>query len=245
MNRLFDDDEEESPPGRAYTRDPDRADPGAGGEREISLGLPAILGIFFALALVCACFFGFGYTMGRKSAQAAPVDTSSANADASSSGATKPAAGSLAGQPSEPAAQPMADNSTTAPTPQPDAAPAATTPTPPPAAQKNAATAADGMIVGDKPPQPASAASNKPPAGNQQSAAAPAGSFMVQVAAVSSQDVADILTSSLQKKGYSVSVRHEPQDKLLHVQIGPFTTRQDALAMQQRVLADGFNAIVK
>ena len=68
---------------------------------------------------------------------------------------------------------------------------------------------------------------------------------MVQIAAVSSQDVADILLASLQKKGYSVIVRHEPQDKLLHVQIGPFATRQDAEAMQQRVLADGFNAIVK
>ena len=57
---------------------------------------------------------------------------------------------------------------------------------------------------------------------------------MVQIAAVSSQDVADILLASLQKKGYSVSVRHEPQDKLLHVQIGPFATRKDAEAMQQR-----------
>ena len=84
MNRLFDDDEEESPPARAYTRSPGRPDPGAGAEREISLGLPAILGIFFALALVCACFFGFGYTMGRKLAQAAPVDTSTANVDTSS-----------------------------------------------------------------------------------------------------------------------------------------------------------------
>lgn len=246
MNRLFDEDEEESPPGRAYTRSPGRSDLAGSAEREISLGLPAILGIFFALALICACFFGFGYTMGRKSAQAAPVDTSSATADASSNGAAKPAAGSLAGQPAEPAAQPMADNSTTTPpAAQPDAAPAAPTPTPQPALQKNAATAADGMIVGDKPPQPASAATNKPPTGNQQPASAPAGTFMVQVAAVSSQDVADILTSSLQKKGYSVSVRHEPQDKLLHVQIGPFSTRQEAQAMQQRVLADGFNAIVK
>jgi DedD protein len=67
----------------------------------------------------------------------------------------------------------------------------------------------------------------------------------VQVAAVSSQDVADILLSSLQKKGYTVAVHHEPQDKLLHVQIGPFPDRKDAEAMQKRVLADGFNAIVK
>jgi cell division protein FtsN len=244
--RLFDD--EDSPPGRSYTRDPDRIDPGAGAEREISLGAPAILGIFFGLALLCACFFGFGYTMGRKSAQAANVDTAAATADTSSSGAPKPAAGSLAGQPAEstePAAQPATDNSAAPTASQTESAPAAPPPTPPPATQKNAATPADGMIVGDKPPQPAPAATSKPPTNNQQPAAAPAGTIMVQIAAVSSQDVADILTSSLQKKGYSVSVRHEPQDKLLHVQIGPFATRQEAVAMQQRVLADGFNAIVK
>ena len=244
--RLFDDNDD-SPPGRSYTRDPDRADSGGGAEREISLGAPAILGIFFALTLLCACFFGFGYTMGRKSAQAAPVDTSSANVD-TSNGSAKPAAGSLAGQPAEstePAAQPAADNSTVPPTAQPDTAPTAAAPSPAPTTQKSAASPADGMIVGDKTPQPATAVVNKPPTNSQQPAAAPAGTIMVQIAAVSSQDVADILTSSLQKKGYSVSVRHEPQDKLLHVQIGPFATRQDAVAMQQRVLADGFNAIVK
>ena len=40
-------------------------------DREISLGKPTILGIFFVLALMCACFFGAGYTMGRKSYQTA------------------------------------------------------------------------------------------------------------------------------------------------------------------------------
>ena len=68
---------------------------------------------------------------------------------------------------------------------------------------------------------------------------------MVQVAAVSSQDVADILISSLSKKGYNVAVHHEAQDKLLHVQVGPFPTHKDADAMRQKLLADGFNAIVK
>jgi cell division septation protein DedD len=93
------------------------------------------------------------------------------------------------------------------------------------------------MVVGDKPPAsaPQLTTNNQPPTA----------SFIVQVAAVSSQDVADILTSSLQKKGYTVAVRHEPQDALLHVQIGPFTDRKDAEAMRARVLADGFNAIVK
>jgi len=68
---------------------------------------------------------------------------------------------------------------------------------------------------------------------------------MVQVAAVSSQDVANILLASLQKKGYTVAVHHDAQDNLLHVQIGPFPHRADAEAMRQKVLSDGFNAIVK
>jgi len=38
--------------------------------RELTLSTPAILGIFFGLALLCAVFFGFGYNMGSKSHQA-------------------------------------------------------------------------------------------------------------------------------------------------------------------------------
>jgi len=240
LNRPYDDDED-GPPGRGYSRDPGRSDSGRSdlghsADREISLGAPAILGIFFALVLLCAGFFGFGYTMGRKSAQSATADTAAANADTSSNGSSKPAAGSLA---SQPAAQPAADSSA-APVvvqPEPASGASATQPTP----SKNAATAADGMIVGDQPParNAQSASTNQPPA------ISPSGTIMVQIAAVSSQDVADILLASLRKKGYSVSVRHEPQDKLLHIQIGPFANRKDAEAMQQRILADGFNAIVK
>jgi hypothetical protein len=64
LNSLIDDDDDD-PPSRGYAGEhgPEHA------EREISLGTPTILGIFFALALVCACIFGLGYSMGRKSAQ--------------------------------------------------------------------------------------------------------------------------------------------------------------------------------
>jgi cell division septation protein DedD len=67
---------------------------------------------------------------------------------------------------------------------------------------------------------------------------------MVQIAAVSHQEDADLLLSALRSHGYAVFVRQE-QDKLLHVQIGPFATRKEADAMRQRLLADGYNAIVK
>jgi cell division septation protein DedD len=183
-------------------------------DREISLGPGTILGIFFALALLCACFFGFGYSVGRRSAQSAsvqPVVTSTTP----TSGAAKPAAGSSV--PPAPV--------TTAPVQAPN-------------------LPADAMIVGDRPtltPSPTAQPAPAPPA----AAINPAGSFMVQVAAVSSQEIADIEVSALKKDGYSVVIRHEPTDKLLHVQIGPFADRKEAEAMRQKVIADGFNAIVK
>jgi cell division septation protein DedD len=68
---------------------------------------------------------------------------------------------------------------------------------------------------------------------------------VVQVAAVSHKEDADMLAAALKRRGYSVSVRQMPQDKLLHVQVGPFATKKDADAMRQRLQADGYNAIVK
>ncbi|HEY6375129.1 MAG TPA: SPOR domain-containing protein, partial [Edaphobacter sp.] len=68
---------------------------------------------------------------------------------------------------------------------------------------------------------------------------------MVQVAAVSHQEDADTLLNALKRRGYSVVVRHEPQDKLLHIQIGPLASKKEAEAMRQRLLSDGYNAIVK
>ena len=182
-------------------------------DREISLGLGTILGLFFVLALICACFFGFGYSVGRRSALAAVIPTATLPTPATSY-AAKPSAGS--------AVPPVS---------------AAETPSTPVTVPADAAVAA--------PPRPQIA--EAPPATSAAAAApvAGAGSFMVQVAAVSSQDVADIEVSALKKDGYAVLVRHEPQDKLLHVQIGPFADKKEAEAMRQRVIADGFNAIVK
>ena len=68
---------------------------------------------------------------------------------------------------------------------------------------------------------------------------------MVQIAAVSHREDADNLLTALKQRGYDVTIRNEPQDKLLHVQIGPFPTRKDADTTRQRLLADGYNAIVK
>lgn len=185
-------------------------------DREISLGPGTILGLFLVLALICACFFGFGYSVGHRSAIAAAIPATVLPA-VSTSSAAKPSAGSSI--PPAPAAA-AAGETLSAPSSVP----------------------ADASIAAAPKPQAPAAIEPAPAA----PAAAPAaGSFMVQVAAVSSQDVADIEVSALKKDGYAVVVRHEPQDKLLHVQIGPFADKKDAEAMRQRVIGDGFNAIVK
>lgn len=212
-------------------------------DREISLGATTILGIFFLLAIVCAVFFGFGYSIGRKSSTAAIASVSSDTVEASSiktSGAAKPAPGLAPIESASPTAP--ADDTDSPQVPQPEEQPA---PAPEPvkhasakpAPTKSAPTVVAAVAPIIKPVAPA-------PAAHTATASAGAPS-LVQVAAVSHQEDADLLLNALKRRGYSVTVRHEPQDKLLHVQIGPLATRKDADAMRQRLLADGYNAIVK
>jgi cell division septation protein DedD len=68
---------------------------------------------------------------------------------------------------------------------------------------------------------------------------------MVQIAAISNPADAEVLVSALQKRGYFVSARRFTGDPLIHVQVGPFSNRADAIAMRQKLLSDGYNAILK
>ena len=196
-------------------------------DREISLGTSTVLGIFFALALVCALFFGFGYSMGRRSAQSGPTSIQTASGPASSS-STKPLSGT--------SATPTPSSTNTA-QPAPDAtesrnSPTEQSPTDKPAEAATPAAASVAPLTASKP-------TPTPPVSTA------TGSFVVQIAAVSHKQDADILVSALQRRGYDVAIHQEPQDKLLHVQVGPFTAKKDADAMRLRLLADGYNAIVK
>jgi len=209
----------------------------SGRDREISLGTSTLLGIFFALALVCSAFFGFGYSLGRKSAQSVPGPVVEA-ASSGNSGLFK------SFKPS-----PSGSAKATSPAPIVDAPPETDSPTAVvvPVAKVSAAPVKkafdpDAAVVGDSAPVVAP----KPVAAAPIAPAAPsAGTAVVQVAAVSHQEDADVLLTALRRKGYSVSVRQETQDKLLHVQLGPYASKKDAEAMRQRLLGDGYNAIVK
>jgi len=211
-------------------------------DREITLGTGMVLGIFFAITLICAVFFGFGYSLGRRSNQgAAPA---AADTTASTNFNTfKPS-------PNSPVAQPVPESAAA------NSGPTVTLPTGTASTTAGSSTAAydptastpitsTTVPLNDASPKSStSTASTLPPvpAPGPAVTAVPA---IVQVAAVSHQEDADVLLSALRKRGYNVSARQEPQDNLIHIQVGPFANRRDAEAMRQKLLSDGFNAIVK
>lgn len=196
-------------------------------DREISLGTSTVLGIFFALALVCALFFGFGYSMGRRSAQPGPISIQTASGPASSS-SIKPLSGT--------SATPTQSSASTA-QPATNAGDTHASSAEQPSTDKTVETTAPALAAAT--PPPATKLIPAPPVSTA------TGSYVVQIAAVSHKQDADILVSALQRHGYDVAIRQEPQDKLLHVQVGPFSVKKDADAMRLRLLADGYNAIVK
>src|SRR5579862_9613458 len=135
--------------------------------------------------------------------------------------------------------------------------PGATKPAPPqPVAQKPALTPAPQTAAQKPNPapvaKPAESFSNpyRPvtpqPAAQSLSSASPApGGFMVQIAAVRQPQDANVLVSALQQHGFHAQIRHEAQDQLLHIQLGPFETRAQAYDMRSKLLANGYNAVVK
>jgi DedD protein len=230
MRTLFDTDEEEI----------------EGKASEITLSTASLLGIFFGLVLVCGVFFGFGYSIGRgtgATAQASPVP-------GSPTGKTGEAEEAAAAQnPPAPAAQEPSDDSQ---------AKAKAAPAPVAARPKVEETPKEDVAETEKataPVTPETAAqlvTSKPAAGKIAPAYQPptdapptAGQPMVQIAAVSRPQDADVLVAALRQRGYGVVVRSEPQDHLLHVQVGPFANRTQATEVKQKLLSDGYNAIIK
>jgi DedD protein len=196
-------------------------------DTEITLGTGKLLGIFFALAIVCGVFFTMGYLLGKSTTAGSRTEIVGA----------VPTGSSAAGKPSAANKTPGTITQTCPPG-SPNCAPAAT------AADANAgkssdASAAQPSSAGKAPDQPAS-----PSPGTDVKNGA-GGSFMVQVAAVSKQEDAEILVTALRKKQYPVFIANSAGDPLFHVQVGPFSDKKDADAMRTRLAGDGYNAIVK
>jgi len=69
--------------------------------------------------------------------------------------------------------------------------------------------------------------------------------LMVQIMALSNPEGAESMVAALKRHGYDVTVNRDSQDTLLHLVVGPFANKTDAETMRQRLLRDGYNAIIK
>ena len=226
MSRLLDDDQDlETQP------------------RELTLSTGAILAIFLGLVLLCAVFFGFGYNLGRRSTTVANVPAAPASADDQSASGSNSTFDNFKPSPvSQPSAAPPPAPTPTSTTAAPSSVTVNTTP-PPAAEHTTPAPTHPAQPAATTTTPPATAPHTPPPA----PATTPGGSFVVQIAAISTshKDDADLLVNALHNKGYDVAEHNETQDKLIHIQVGPFATKAEAEAMRERLVVDGYNAIVK
>jgi DedD protein len=212
---------------------------------EFTVGPTTLLAILCGLLLLCGLFFAWGYRAGRRSSPTAGLTvTRTAEGQtltaAAGSSLSKPPAKGLV-----PTAQPMQA-----------------------VAQTSHASSFDGTPTGSAlttyAPAAGSLDSNQPQVraalpsvsnGSQtavavpnsyqvQPALAPGSGVMVQIAAVSHIEDANVLMNALRKRGYAVVARRQPSDDMIHVQIGPFANRGDADAISHKLLNDGYNAVV-
>lgn len=211
--------------------------------RELTLGPVALMALLSALALLCCLCFGLGYAAGRRAPMpAVPATTAGAPAQAQTNTLQKPMAAGVVPTVTPPAV--------TADMPQSQAGNggenALTSYAPAGAANGatgNGAGAGQPSLV--KPALPEAQGGVAQQVGLQvQPALKPSAGLMVQIAAVSHVEDANVLMNALRKRGYAVTARHEAADSLIHVQIGPFPTLKEANAMCEKLLGDGYNAVV-
>jgi len=232
-------------------------------DTEITLGVGKLLGLFFLLAAICGIFFSIGYSLGRSAGREQAMNDQPQVSAASD--AAPASSGSADGKPSAAVGKPQqqdapASDSTT---PQqsltfykavqqngPEVEPAATKPkTVDSAAEKDVAVPA----MAAKAPAPANAPAAASPVANNSDVASHTspvtgpGTIVVQIAALSREDDAVSLAGALRKKNYNVFVVNNPvnNDKFYHVQVGPFDNLADAQAMKAKLVAEGYNPIIK
>lgn len=193
---------------------------------ELTLSTTTLIAIFFGLVLLCSLCFGLGYTVGHRSstapvaATAPPAVTTTPDAET----LPKPAPTATDNVP-QPATPPVADTSAATPAPVTNTAPAE-------------------PVTHPALPQQTSPGKATPAAVNNSRATA-SQPLMVQIAIVSHQEDADVLVGALRKHGYTANAQRDLSDDMLHVRIGPFTSRDDANTLRQKLLNDGFNAVVQ
>ena len=229
----------------------------ASDDTEITLGMGKLLGLFFLLAAICGVFFSIGYSLGKNTGREQALNDQPAaaatepSAIASGSSQNKPSAVvavKAEAEPAPPATSNQQSNLTFYKAVQQTEAqlPPKETPSTAPAKATAAPESAPVTTAKNVAPPSAAAASPAPQVTRPAPVTGP-GTIVVQIAAISREDDAVALAGALRKKNYNVFVVSNPitNDKLYHVQVGPFTSIQDAEAMRVKLTGEGYSPIVK
>jgi cell division septation protein DedD len=212
-------------------------------DKELTLGSGSLLAMFFGLVLICGLFFGLGYAIGHRGSEesadanqapgGAPTvlqaGGSRAKPSASAAGAVKQASGAVAD---------LSASAETETTSDPGAQSADAAEATEQAGQQVVRPALPGTVIQTQGQQPSGAVA--PAMGQSVS-----GALMVQIAAVTNPDDAGVLVNALRRRGYAVAARRDAADGMIHVRIGPFSSRDEAEKWRQKLLSDGYNAIVQ
>jgi len=210
-------------------------------DTEVTLSWGAVAGMGVALLAICGLCFGLGYMVGHRGSgnrSSGPAASTAAQGapdqePLQGSGAVaKPSASAQAPTPS-----PTQANDNTPPAGDGGASPEATAPSTP-ATTQSGPTGAPAVTTPVQPPI-------RPVMPGNTQVNSPAAALMVQVAAVRNVEDAGVLANALRRRGYPVNAQRDPGDGLIHVRVGPFATRDEANRWRDKLLGDGYNAMVQ
>jgi cell division septation protein DedD len=229
---------------------------------ELTLSWGVLAAIFFGLVLICGLCFGLGYTVGRRSPQQPVAAVQSVDstqpAQQASAAAPKPSANKQSGTPTsvapDAAEAQVSDPASTPSGTEEAATPRSSQPVAGASAGSSGSVSSQTALAQAPPvqvrpvapavtnPQPVTGFASGP---RVQPALPQPAAYMVQIAAVSHTEDAAVLVNALRKRGYTVTAQRKPEDGMIHVWIGPFSTRDEANRWKVKLLDDGYNAVVQ
>jgi DedD protein len=216
-------------------------------DTDLTLGGGTLFVLGGGLLVLCILCFGFGYAVGHRTSATQsfsnilPTPNIRSSAVPVGSGSKPAAAGQPPGRPQIQAADKVPTETSGDSTQPAQVVPTLTekgADSPLPQLKPAADSQVRPVLGGQLSASPSSAFQILPPMIKTQG-------WIVQIAAVSHPEDAEVLVNALRRRGYSVTARRDNGDSLIHVQTGPFVNRIDANAMRQKLLNDGYNAIVQ
>ena len=206
-------------------------------DTEITLGTGKLMAVFFGLVVVCAIFFGMGFSLGRTAAVRAAATEPQDGASESTSAAQTRGKGQATTNNTAPelsfykAVQSKETNSELTPASDEGSTQDST-------AKGKSESKAEAKRLAAKLdlelPRP------DPPHVAPKSA-----TYFVQIAAVSKAEDAEALVAALKHKQYAAFSATNPTDHFYHVQVGPFSDYKDADATRSKLVAAGYSPILK